>query len=56
MCISRLTTLMMDQRQKFSPTDLKVEVVGEAPTDESSTKAVFGGKVQLVYISPDNLT
>ena len=46
---------MMDQRQKFSPTGLKVEFVGEAQTDEDCVKAILGGNVQLVYISPESL-
>lgn len=55
MCVSPLTAFIMDQQQKFSPTGLKVKFVGEVQTDEDCVKAVLGGKVQLVYISPESL-
>ena len=38
MCISPLTSLMMDQQAKYSITGLKVEFVGEAQTDLSCKK------------------
>ena len=55
MCVSPLTSIVIDQRQKFTPKGLKVEFVGEAQTDESCIKAVLQGKIQLVYISPESL-
>ena len=33
--VSPLTSLMMDQRQKFVPTGLTVEFVGEAQKDDA---------------------
>lgn len=53
-CISPLTTLMVDQCRKFSSKGLSSEFVGEAQTDRSVIKNVLEGKVQLVYITPEN--
>lgn len=55
MCVSPLTALMMDQREKFAPRGLETEFVGEAQDDEEVVKKVREGKIQLVYISPENL-
>ena len=55
LCISPLTSLMMDQRNKFAPRGLKVEFVGEQQTDSASWHDVIQGKVQLVYLTPENL-
>ena len=44
---------MMDQRQKFAPTGLTVEFVGEAQKDDAMCTSV--GDVQLLYISPESL-
>lgn len=54
-CISPLTSLMMDQRSKFSEYGLTTEFVGEAQTDKSVSRRVLSGEVQLVYITPENL-
>ena len=53
--VTPLTALMLDQKKKF--TDLGVHVitefVGSAQDDEAAVAAVFQGKIQLVYISPE---
>ena len=54
MCISPLTSLMIDQRAKFSPRGLRVEFVGEAQTDSLTERRVLKGHVQLLYISPES--
>lgn len=55
MCVSPLTSLMMDQRSKFAPCGISCEYVGEAQQDMSVIKSVVDGDVQLVFISPENL-
>ena len=55
LCISPLTSLMVDQRAKYSPKGLNVEFVGEAQTDLSCKRRVLNGEVQLVFITPENL-
>jgi len=53
-CISSLTSIMIDQRQKFSLKGIKAEFVGEAQTDPAVINRVLKGDLQL-YISPENL-
>ena len=36
--VSPLTSLMMDQKLKFTPTGIRVEFVGEAQENEAVTK------------------
>lgn len=55
MCVSPLTSLMIDQREKFTPRGISAEFVGGAQEDENCIKKVLQGKVQLVYISPESL-
>ena len=54
-CVSPLTSLMMDQRTKFSPKGIETEFVGEDQHDDDVVKRVIRGKVQLVFISPESL-
>lgn len=54
-CVSPLTTLMMDQCAKFTSRGLVAEFVGEAQRDRDIVRRVLEGKVQLVYITPENL-
>ena len=53
--VSPLTSLMMDQRHRFSPVGLTVEFVGEAQKDDEACAKVINADVQLVYISPESL-
>ena len=46
---------MIDQKSKMLPRGLKCEFVGEAQTDDNAVGEVLTGKVQLVFISPENL-
>lgn len=54
-CISPLTSIMMDQQEKFMWQGIKTEFVGEAQTDPIVNQKVLGGDLQLLYISPENL-
>ena len=53
-CISPLTSLMMDQHAKFTPRGLQTEFVGEGQTNPQKKDKVLRGEVQLVYISPES--
>ena len=46
---------MMDQKSKFTPYGISAEFVGEAQEDDDVTRRVVHGKIQLVFISPENL-
>jgi bloom syndrome protein len=54
-CVSPLTSLMLDQRAKFVPRGLLAEFVGEAQSDPQAIESVRDGKVQLLFISPESL-
>ena len=54
-CVSPLTSIMIDQHFKFSPRGLKTDFVGEAQTDPEAEQRILKGISQLVYISPENL-
>ena len=53
-CISPLTSLMMNQYAKFKPKGIRTEFVCEAQSNEISTHRVIIGEIQLVYISPES--
>ena len=53
--ITPLITLMIDQTKRFQGRGITVEFVGEAQVDDDVIMAVISGKVQLVYISPENI-
>ena len=48
LCVSPLTTLMMDQKSKFVPMGIQAEVIAER-SDEEAVKRVLNGQAQLVY-------
>jgi len=54
-CISPLTSIMLDQQQKFSVKGITAEFVGEAQTDRAVISQVLKGDLQLLFISPENL-
>ena len=54
MCVSPLISLMMDQKAKLSSRGLACQFVGQAQEDEDAIDDVLNGKVQLVFISPEN--
>ena len=51
-CASPLTSIMMDQKQKFCSKGLKAEYVGAAQTDSNVVKRVLEGDLQILLISP----
>ena len=55
LCISPLTSLMMEQQAKFTTLGLCCEFVGELQQDVESMSNVQKGLVQLLYISPESL-
>ena len=46
---------MIDQQSKFARYGLSTEFVGEAQTDKEVSKRVLNGKVQLIFITPENI-
>ena len=54
-CISPLTSLIMDQKSKFVPMGIVAEYVGEAQDNIESIKAVLHGQIQLLFINPESL-
>ena len=54
-CVSPLTALMMEQREKFSMKGVSAEFVGELQQDLEAMRGVKQGKFQLLYISPESL-
>ena len=53
-CVSPLVSLMMDQRAKFSPKGLLVELVSQSQKDPIAKDNVLQEKARLVYISPES--
>ena len=54
-CDSHLVSLMLAQRLMFTHKGITAEFVGKEQNDEDAIRSVLTGKVQLVYISPENL-
>ena len=54
-CITPLTSIMLDQHSKFSLKGLKTDFVGEAQSDPMAEHRVCTGASQLVFISPESL-
>ena len=54
-CVSPLTSLMMEQRTRFSHRGLSAEFVGELQTNPKSIRNVEEGNVQLLYVSPESI-
>ena len=54
-CISPLTALMLDQRNKYTLRGLATEFVGEAQDDPEVLRNVQEGKYQLMYVSPESI-
>ena len=55
LCVSPLTSLMLDQCSKFSSKGLSVDFVGEAQESSEALNEVKKGRIQLVYTSPESL-
>ena len=54
LCVSPLTSLMIDQREKFTANGLTAEFVGGVQ-DDPGVLEIRKGCYQLVYISPESL-
>ena len=54
-CVSPLTALMADQREKFTTKGIAAEFVGELQQDINAMDNVRTGQCQLVYISPESI-
>ena len=54
-CVSALTSLMVDQKAKFVPRGMSAQFVGEAQCDPQAVESVREGKAQLLFISPESL-
>ena len=46
---------MIDQKDKLKSRGVNAEFVGEAQTDFSVKEKVVQGKIELVFISPENI-
>ena len=55
LCISPLTSIIIDQKDKFTMKRIDAEFVGEMQDNPESMKRVLKGSVQLVYISPESI-
>ena len=55
LCISPLTSLMMEQRDKYSKLGLPCEYVGHLQQDLESMNNIQKGEVQLPYTSPESI-
>ncbi len=54
-CVSPLSSLMMDQQYKYSKRGIAAEFVGENQTDPIVIDRMLQGQAQLVFITPENL-
>ena len=54
-CVSPLTSLMMEQKMRFSHLGFSAEFFGELQTDPKSIRNVEEGNVQLLYVSPESI-
>ena len=54
-CLSPLTSLMMEQTAKFTRKGINTGFLGETQTDPLVIRDVLKGAIQLVYISPEAL-
>ena len=52
-CISPLTSLVMDQREKLRHRGVNAEYVGKQQKDWAIVKKVLNAGVELVFISPE---
>ena len=53
--VTPLISLMIDQKEKYAKKGISVDFVGSAQHSGDAVAAVLNGKIQLVYISPENL-
>ena len=55
LCVSPLTSLMLEQREKYSTRGICCEFVGELQQDIEAMNNIRRGHVQLLFISPESL-
>ena len=55
LCVSPLTSLMMEQRSKYTTQGVCSEFVGELQQDIEAMTNIRKGLVQLLFISPESL-
>ncbi len=55
LCVSPLTSLMMNQRNKYAPKGLSTEFVSGQQADPNVTRRILEGEVQLVFITPESI-
>ena len=55
LCISPLTSLIMEQRAKYAAQGISCEFVGELQQDIEALTNVRQGLVQFLFISPESL-
>ncbi len=55
LCISPLTSLMMDQRNKYTLKGIASEFVSGQQADSNITRKILNGAVQLVFITPESI-
>ena len=55
LCVSPLTALMMDQKEKFASFGVTCEYLCDRQRDSKAIEQVVGGDVQLVFISPESI-
>ena len=55
LCVSPLTSLMLEQREKYSAKGICCEFVGELQQDIEAITNVKRGLAQLLFISPESL-
>ena len=54
-CVSPLTSLMMDQHSKYSPRGLCTKFIGEAQHDTKARQRVLDGEAHLIFITPESI-
>ena len=54
LCVSPLTSLMLEQREKYSTRGICCEFVGELQQDIEAMNNIRRGHVQLLFISPES--
>ncbi len=55
LCISSLTSLMMDQGNKYTPKGIASEFVSGQQADSNITRKILNGAVHMVFITPESI-
>ena len=54
-CLSPLTSLMMDQHSKYSSRGFCSKFIGEAQHYTKARQRVLDGEAQLIFITPESI-